>query len=53
MDSLLEKPASRTGKCSLTLSIDGRTYRLRPAPPLCAEARLGTSRSLPVSPALA
>jgi len=31
VESLLEKPPARTGKCSLTLSIDGRTYRLRPA----------------------
>jgi len=33
MSMLLDKPPVRTGRCSLTLSIDGRHYRLRPAPP--------------------
>lgn len=31
MSTIPEAPSARTGKCSLTLSIDGRTYRLRPA----------------------
>jgi len=33
MSMLLDKPPVRTGHCGLTLSIDGRQYRLRPAPP--------------------
>jgi hypothetical protein len=33
MSMLLDKPPVRTGRCGLTLSIDGRRYRLRPAPP--------------------
>ena len=33
MSMLLDKPPVRTGHCGLTLSIDGRRYRLRPAPP--------------------
>jgi hypothetical protein len=40
MASLLEAPPARTGKCSLTLSIDGRTYRLRPAPPLSRGSKI-------------
>ena len=34
MTTIPETPAARTGKCSLTLSIDGRTYELRRAKPL-------------------
>ena len=33
MSMLLDPPPVRTGRCGLTLSIDGRRYRLRPAPP--------------------
>ena len=33
MSMLLDAPPVRTGRCGLTLSIDGRRYRLRPAPP--------------------
>jgi hypothetical protein len=34
-----QKPPARTGKCSLTLSIDGRRYRLRSATPLTRGSR--------------
>jgi hypothetical protein len=30
MSTIPEAPPARTGKCSLTLSIDGRSYKLRP-----------------------
>jgi len=33
MAILTAKPPVRTGRCGLTLRIDGRRYRLRPAPP--------------------
>jgi hypothetical protein len=33
MASLTAPPTVRTGRCGLTLTIDGRRYRLRPAPP--------------------
>jgi len=58
MSMLLDKPPVRTGRCGLTLSIDGRRYRLRPAPPtgrgskiwhltvLAGQSRAGTTYSV-------
>ncbi len=39
MTTIAEAPPARKGLCSLTLSIDGRTYKLRPAPPLTKNSR--------------
>jgi len=38
MTTITEKPAVRTGKCGLILSIDGRRYRLRRDKPLARNA---------------
>jgi len=38
MTTVAEAPPSRKGHCSLTLSIDGRSYRLRPDKPLARNA---------------
>ncbi len=38
MTTIAEKPPARTGKCSLILSIDGRTYRLKRDKPLARNA---------------
>ena len=51
MTTIPEKPPARTGKCSLTLSIDGRRYRLRRDKPLHATPQPGDSQSPPVSAA--
>jgi hypothetical protein len=40
MSMLLDKPPVRTGRCGLTLSIDGRRYRLRPADPTGPRAKI-------------
>jgi hypothetical protein len=40
MTSLTEKPPARTGKCSLILSIDGRRYRVSPAPPISRGSKI-------------
>jgi hypothetical protein len=40
MSMLLDKPPVRTGRCDLTLTIDGRRYRIRPAPPTGRGSRI-------------
>jgi len=39
MTTIAEAPPSRKGQCSLTLSINGRIYKLRSAPPLSRNSR--------------
>jgi len=39
MTTVHDAPPARKGLCSLALSIDGRTYKLRPAPPLSKNSR--------------
>jgi SWIM zinc finger len=40
MDQPTAPPEVRTGRCSLILVIDGRRYRIRPAPPVAKGAKL-------------
>jgi hypothetical protein len=47
MASLAERPVVRTGKCSLILVIDGRRYRVSPAPPVARGSKIWRLRVLP------
>jgi hypothetical protein len=47
MSSLSERPPVRTGKCSLILVIDGRRYRVLPAPPLSRGSKIYRLTVLP------
>jgi hypothetical protein len=40
MATLTERPVVRTGKCSLILVIDGRRYRVSPAPPVARGSKI-------------
>lgn len=40
MSMILDRPPVRTGRCGLTLSIDGRRYRIRPAEPTGPRAKI-------------
>jgi hypothetical protein len=47
MATLTERPVVRTGKCSLILVIDGRRYRVSPAPPLAKGSKIWHLKVLP------
>ena len=47
MASLAERPVVRTGKCSLILVIDGRRYRVSPAPPVARGSKIWRLKVLP------
>jgi len=47
MAMLATKPPVRTGKCSLILVIDGRRYRVAPAPPTGRGAKIWRLKVLP------
>jgi hypothetical protein len=40
MSTLVEPPVVRTGRCSLILIIDGRRYRVLPAPPVVRGSKI-------------
>jgi hypothetical protein len=47
MAMLSERPVVRTGKCSLILVIDGRRYRVSPAPPMAKGSKIWHLKVLP------
>jgi hypothetical protein len=47
MGQLTERPPVRTGKCSLILVIDGRRYRVSPAPPTKRGAKIWRLKVIP------
>jgi len=47
MASLTERPVVRTGKCSLILVIDGRRYRVSPAPPMAKGSKIWHLKVIP------
>jgi hypothetical protein len=47
MAMLAERPVVRTGKCSLILVIDGRRYRVSPAPPVSRGSKIWRLKILP------
>jgi hypothetical protein len=47
MGELTQRPPVRTGKCSLILVIDGRRYRVTPAPPITRGSKIWRLTVLP------
>jgi hypothetical protein len=47
MSSLSERPLVRSGKCSLILVIDGRRYRVSPAPPITRGSKIWRLKVMP------
>jgi hypothetical protein len=47
MGQLTQRPEVRTGKCSLILVIDGRRYRVSPAPPIRRGSKIWRLKVLP------
>jgi hypothetical protein len=47
METLSDRPPVRTGKCSLLLIIDGKRYRVSPAPPVTRGSKIWHLKVMP------
>jgi hypothetical protein len=47
MEKISERPPVRTGKCSLLLIIDGKRYRVSPAPPVSRGSKIWHLKVMP------